>query len=284
MTSIRKFLTVAVAGAVAITAGGALLLAAPANAQPAQILIGPKQYFAGEVDGNSGSSVLSVLGCPSPSVAPGSAATSDGHPMPGQTVSAQWFPVPPPVPVGSDWLGYTGKAHKLGVDLITSWLEPPISVITSIGQLTSYNTPLAIPTTLSLPCDATYQMVFLPLGGGDNAMSSTVKLTLGSPRIVTILPPTAPHPNTVILQGTGFVPTTTYTLVECSRTNWVAPKDPCLKANAVTVTTDSTGAFSTPFKPLPCTNRRPSTCYVGAPTPTGVDTITLAGADKIVDS
>ena len=52
----------------------------------------------------------------------------------------------------------------------------------------------------------------------------------------------------------------------------------------MTATTDTTGAFSTPFTPLPCTNILPSTCYVGAPTPTGVDTVTLAGADKIAVS
>jgi len=282
MTSIRKFLIVA--ATTAITAGAALLLAAPANAQPAQILIGPKQYFAGEVNNNFGSSELSVLGCPSPSVTPGSATSIDGHPMPGQTVSARWFPVPPPVPVGSDWLGYTGKAHKLSVDLITNWFQQPISVVTHITDLTSYNTPFAIPTTLSLPCNATYQMVFMPLNGGKNAMSSTAKLTLKSPRIVTILPPTATAANIIVLHGTGFVPATTYTLAECSQTNWIAPENPCLSANTVTVTTDTSGAFSTPFTPLPCTNVLPSTCYIGAPTPTGVDTITLAGADKIIVS
>jgi hypothetical protein len=68
---------------------------------------------------------------------------------------------------------------------------------------------------------------------------------------------------------------------ECSATNWIAPQDPCLKSNAISVTTDTTGAFSHRFAVKPCSAALVATCYVGSPIPTGVDTISLAGAARV---
>lgn len=272
------------AATVAITAAAAALFAVPASAQPAQILIGPKQYFAGQVNGNIGSSVLSALGCPAATPVPisGTAAPQQGHPMPGQTVSAEFFPVPPPVAFGSTFLGYTGRASKVQVTLVTNLAEPPLSYLTQIAVLTKYNTPAPIPVTLSLPCNATYKMMFTPVSGGRNAKTSIVNLSLESPQIVTIPTPVATAAPLIDLHGSGFVPSAKYTIAECSQTNWIVPEDPCLESNNIMVTTDTTGSFTHTFDPLPCTAVVPSTCWVGAPTPQGIDTITLAGADKII--
>lgn len=280
MTRFRKFL--AVAATAGLTAGTATLLAGPAQAQPNMPPVQPKQYFAGQVNGNTTSSVLSVLGCPPPA-ATGAPAT-DGHPMPGQTVDAKVFLVPPPVAVGTDSVGFTGRAHKLSVSLVVNKAEPPLAYEVHIADLTTYNTTAAISTFLNIPCTgATYEMVFSPVNGGAKATTSTVSLTLATPRIVTVRPtPVVASGVPIHLRGSGFVPSTTYTVEECSRTGWVVPQNPCLGTNKVRVTTDTTGAFTTAFSPAPCTAVRPSTCYVGVPVPQGVDTVTLAGADTIV--
>ncbi|HWD09072.1 MAG TPA: hypothetical protein VHA57_08260 [Actinomycetota bacterium] len=282
MKPFKKILVAAATAA--LTAGAAALLAVPANAQPAQILIGPKQYFAGQVNGNIGTSVLSALGCPTATPLPlsGAATTAQGHPMPDQTVSAEFFPVPPPVPVGSTFLGYTGRASKVKVTLVTNLAEPPLSYLTPIATLTTYNTPAPIPVTLNLPCNATYQMLFTPVNGGRKAMTSVVNLTLESPQITTIPTPVTTAAPIIDLHGSGFVPATNYAIEECSQTNWIVPQDPCVQTNTIMVTTDTTGSFTHVFDPVPCTAILPSTCYVGAPTPQGIDTITLAGADKII--
>src|ERR1700761_7932020 len=254
MTPFKKWL--AIAATAAVSAGGALVLALPANAQPAQILVGPKQYFAGHVNGNSGQSVLSALGCPvvTPvSTGTGANAAPDGHAMPGQTVSAQFFPVPPPTAVGTNFLCYTGRATKIRGELVTNLLNPPLSYLTPIAVLTSYNTPAPIPTTLSLPCNATYQMEFMPISGGKNARTSIVNLKLESPQITTLPTPVATPAPLIDLKGRGFVPSTTYTIAECSATNWIVPQNPCVGTNDVTVSTDTTGSFTHLFDPVPCT-------------------------------
>jgi hypothetical protein len=203
--------------------------------------------------------------------------------MPGQTVSAEFFPVPPPVAVGSTLVGYTGRASKINVTLVTNLGEPPLSYVTHIALLTTYNTPAPIPVTLNLPCNATYQMMFTPVTGGKNAKTSIVHLTLKSPQIVTIPTPVTTAAALIDLHGSGFVPATNYRIAECSQTNWVVTQNPCLTSNSVAVTTDTSGSFTHTFDPLPCAAAGvPSLCWVGAPTPQGIDTITLAGADRII--
>src|SRR5579884_1423824 len=278
MKTLKTMLVAAATAAVA--AGAAALLAIPANAQPAQILIGPKQYFAGQVNGNAGTSVLSALGCPAatpvPLVGTSAQPAPQGHPMPGQTVSAEFFPVPPPVAVGSTLVGYTGRASKIKVTLVTNLAEPPLSYLTQIAVLTTYNTPAPIPVSLNLPCNATYQMMFSPVNGGKNARTSIVNLMLESPQIVTIPTPVTTAAPLIDLHGSGFVPLTNYTIAECSQTNWIVPQDPCVNTNDIAVTTDTTGSFTHTFDPVPLTAVLPSTAWVGAPTPQGIDTITLA--------
>ena len=94
---------------------------------------------------------------------------------------------------------------------------------------------------------------------------------------------------TTHLTGTGFRPNTTLKVMECSRTNWIVPQQPCATKNVVTVTTNSAGAFRASMTALVCPKvmqpaRRgfQETCYVGVPHPRGIDTIVLVGAAKIV--
>jgi hypothetical protein len=93
----------------------------------------------------------------------------------------------------------------------------------------------------------------------------------------------------VALHGTGFPPAATLRLQECSLKNWIVPEDPCLTTNSVTVTTNSRGGFTTTMKALICPAVTPPvltrrTCYIGVPRPSGIDTITLVGAARIVVS
>jgi hypothetical protein len=89
------------------------------------------------------------------------------------------------------------------------------------------------------------------------------------------------------LTGRHFPPVTTLRLVECSRTTWVVvAQHPCDTNNTVTVTTSDTGHFTTPFKAELCpraTRVGPTAvrCYIGVPTPSGKDTVTLRAAVPI---
>ena len=95
--------------------------------------------------------------------------------------------------------------------------------------------------------------------------------------------------NPVNLKGTGFPPSATFTLWECSSKDWVVPASPCLTSNRVHVHTNAQGAFRAtmtaqicPAVTPPVETRR--TCYVGEPVPSGIDTVTLVGAARIVVS
>lgn len=271
----------------AAAAGATLMVAGPAVAQPAASPVGKKQYFAGQVNGNSGQSVLSVTGC-----SPTTTSNSDAHGnvLPGQTVSVIRFLVPPPTAVGSHLVGYTGSGHKISADLAVAFKDHPLVLLIHLADLTAYDTPAALPPGLSVPCDATFTALFSPVNGGAKGTASEVDLTLGHPAITightVIMPPPKPT-----LNGTGFAPNTTYTVAECSQTNWIVPKNPCLKKNTITVTTDPTGAFTHSFRPAPCSNAMlsnatvsnamASTCFVGVPLPSGIDTISLVGATPI---
>jgi len=77
-------------------------------------------------------------------------------------------------------------------------------------------------------------------------------------------------------------------LDECSKTNWVVPANPCDKNNSILVRTDGNGSFVTGFKVEACTGAKTSTaglaevCYIGVPKPSGIDTVRLVGAARIV--
>ena len=85
----------------------------------------------------------------------------------------------------------------------------------------------------------------------------------------------------ITLNGSGFVPNASYLIEECSRTTWIAPQDPCVDSNNITVTTGLDGEFTHSFVAQACTAILPSDCFVGAPIPSGVDVVELAGAARI---
>lgn len=119
-----------------------------------------------------------------------------------------------------------------------------------------------------------------------------------APAGATILPipphitatPADPMINTkTILVGTGFAPNATLTVEECSRTSWIAPQDPCATSNVIRVHTSPTGHFRHALTAEICPGVGPGVtppgfvqlCWVGVPTPVGVDGITLVGASRL---
>jgi len=100
------------------------------------------------------------------------------------------------------------------------------------------------------------------------------------------------HPNSVMVNGTtelvgkNFQPSTSLTVKECGLKNWVVPQNPCDSTNSIVVTTNSHGGFKSAFTVQTCTTGTENPgfsekCFIGVPTPTGVDTITLVGAVRI---
>ena len=59
--------------------------------------------------------------------------------------------------------------------------------------------------------------------------------------------------NTAVkVKGTGFPRKTAMTLVECGRTFWLVPEEPCNTGNEVSVQTSSRGSFVTSMKAEVC--------------------------------
>jgi hypothetical protein len=91
---------------------------------------------------------------------------------------------------------------------------------------------------------------------------------------------------TVTLRGRHFAPDTKVRILECGKTFWLAPSNPCLEENATEVTTDAKGRFETPFKAGVCPEserikmRTEVKCYVGV-VKFGEDTGELVGAGKL---
>jgi hypothetical protein len=121
----------------------------------------------------------------------------------------------------------------------------------------------------------------LPEGAG--AVGSS-----GAPHIVA-QPNNVMVNTTVKLIGTGFKPHATLDLMECGSTNWIVPQDPC-NTSTITVTTNGRGHFVQTFEATLCPRSssgggHPVTeerCYVGDPSPSGIDTINLVGHVKII--
>ncbi|MDI5963418.1 hypothetical protein POF50_000355 [Streptomyces sp. SL13] len=147
----------AVLGAAALlTAAGAGVAAA---AVPDPVPVGPNQSFSGTVNGQATSAAIRT-DCGGPIV-----VGETGHPVAGQSVAA--------VLGGSSTApgGYTGTVgHSLLVtlDAATSTADGVI------GTTTNYYVPLAIPTTLTVPCSGTGTVVFTPGPTSATARAATV--------------------------------------------------------------------------------------------------------------
>jgi hypothetical protein len=150
-----------------IAATGLAVAATPASAatvDPAPI--GPHQYFAGVVNGQTGQALIQ-MGCIGP-IHPG----QTGHPLPGQTVNV----VPVPSSTTTD-VGYTGSAAT-AIDVTMG--APSSTVIFAV--LRYYGVTAPIPTSLVLPCAGSGTVVFIPSPTSTTARSASVAVTfVGQP-------------------------------------------------------------------------------------------------------
>jgi hypothetical protein len=101
------------------------------------------------------------------------------------------------------------------------------------------------------------------------------------------------HPHSVMvngsttLVGTNFTPRKSITIKVCSETSWIVPQNPCDSTNSVVVKVNRQGMFKSAFTVQTCpgdTSTTPGfseTCYIGDPSPSGVDVINLVGAAKV---
>jgi hypothetical protein len=92
--------------------------------------------------------------------------------------------------------------------------------------------------------------------------------------------------STTELVGKNFPPKHTMKIDECPSKTWIVPQNPCDTTNVLRVRTNAEGQFTGTFTVQVCgaANTPPGfseTCYIGEPTPQGVDTITLTGAATI---
>jgi hypothetical protein len=267
---------------------GAMVLGVGVPAAAAAVHVGPGQVFSGEVNGKSTGAEI-VVGCFG-AIHPGQM----GHPVSGQTVD-----ITAAASVATS-AGFTGSL----ANRVTVTAEIPISSTLIVVEhwpvtLRTYGTRGAIPTAVEVPCAGTGTVSFNPKPASARARSANVRVTFVSIGLLHLKTTTAPHitarptdvmvNSPVALHGIGFPPAATLRLQECSLKNWIVPEDPCLNANSVTVTTNSRGEFTTTMKALICpavtlpvvTER---TCYIGVPRPSGIDTITLLSAARIVVS
>ena len=91
------------------------------------------------------------------------------------------------------------------------------------------------------------------------------------------------------LHGEGFAPKATVQLKECASTGWIVVLHPCVAGSKLSVVTKADGSFTTSFVAKVCSGTPvgPATarrCFVGVPTPSGVDTMSLVGAVKLIVS
>jgi hypothetical protein len=111
--------------------------------------VGPHQYFAGSVNGSLGRPTPAIIRvvCPGPEA-------QQGHPVSGQTV------VVGPAVSTATTVGYTGN----GATSISAFFGPPPPTATGPSQVSfrRYGVPKAIPTSLSLPCQGTGVVTFIP--------------------------------------------------------------------------------------------------------------------------
>jgi len=139
-------------------------------------------------------------------------------------------------------------------------------------------TPRLVLITAALVGVASLLVPDLAQAAAPNATSS------GSPHIVA-RPDSVMVNNTTKLTGKHFTASKRITIEECAQSTWVVTANPCDSSNAIKVKTNPHGKFEAVFRVHTCaTTTAPGfaeTCYIGEPTPSGVDTITLQGAVTI---
>jgi hypothetical protein len=89
------------------------------------------------------------------------------------------------------------------------------------------------------------------------------------------------------LTGTGFPVKAKLMIGECAKTSWIAPQNPSVNRNRITVVTDSRGHYVHQFRVTLCGGKRGPTPtsqirYIGEPHPEGVDRVRLVGPARVV--
>jgi hypothetical protein len=116
--------------------------------------------------------------------------------------------------------------------------------------------------------------------------TSPLASAVPAPKIVVV--PSSIMVNTHMkVTGKNFPALAKVTIEECPRSGWIVPQNPCDTTNVLHVTTNAKGRFSHLMVAQVCpggTTTSPGfseTCYVGEPSPRGIDTVTLVGAAQI---
>lgn len=149
--------------------GGTVGLSSAAAAEVSPPPVRPHQAFVGQVNGSTVGAVVTV-GCFGPV-----SATSTGHPIAGQTVSAVLLPGAQPQ---SSTVGYTGEsADRLLVGFGNAFSTQPVPSPTVVK---AYGVKVPIPQDLDLPCYGTGKVVFVPAPTSNTAQSATVEVTFVS--------------------------------------------------------------------------------------------------------
>jgi len=152
---IRRVVTVSGA---AVVLGG--LMGGMAFASTAAT-IGPKQFFAGTVNGHPANAIIKVV-CAGPA--------NTGRALPGQPLE-----VTAAGSVSTN-LGYTGtKAHAIDANLASA-----TGVTASLATFTSYGVAVAFPTSLPVPCSGRGVVSFDPTPGSKTAKASHVTVTFAN--------------------------------------------------------------------------------------------------------
>jgi hypothetical protein len=151
--------------------GGGLLLALSCSgvavaAVQDPVPVGPNQFFSGTVNGQVGTATIQT-DCVGPVV-----SGQVGHPTAGQYVEAIL------ADGSSSQTGYTGdSAQSLAVTLGSA----TSTASAAVGTIDDYYVPLAIPTTLTVPCGGTGTVTFTPTPSststGTPAQPATVAVT-----------------------------------------------------------------------------------------------------------
>lgn len=130
--------------------------AAPAAAfVPGPTPIGPGQAFVPLVNGQSTTATV-LVDCPTGRL---------GHPAPGQTVAVTQASA-----AGTHATGFTGSAADSIVLGTADAANSPL-------QLRTYDQPVALPTTLVVPCAGSGLFTFVPAPDSPTASAASVKVT-----------------------------------------------------------------------------------------------------------
>jgi hypothetical protein len=145
-----------------VMVGGLLAIGGVAGATPATATIGPHQHFLGLVNGKSNKATV-IVACPGPI-----SIGDTGHPV-GGTIAVE-----SPSTVADN----SGNTGSRGHEVVASFVTPTAAIpITTTGVTFTRYGSQPIPTSLSLPCSGSGDVVFTPEPPSTSARNTTVSVT-----------------------------------------------------------------------------------------------------------